>query len=214
MPGSLQVTDTDLLAVVDIQNDFLPGGALAVPEGDDVIPAINRITCIFPHIILTQDWHPENHSSFASSNAGKKPYDTVATEYGEQVLWPDHCVQGTHGAKFHKDLHIPGAQLIIRKGFHKEIDSYSAFVENDRKTPTGLGGYIRERGFKRIFITGLATDFCVQYTALNAIGQGFKAFVIEDACRGIDIGNSLDDAWRNMERAGVTRIAESDLAAP
>lgn len=214
MPGSLQITDTDVLVVVDVQNDFCPGGALGVPEGNTVIPVINRIADIFSHIALTQDWHPENHSSFASLHKGKKPYDTITMEYGEQILWPDHCVQGTFGAKFHKDLHIPGAQLVIRKGFHKEIDSYSAFVENDRKTPTGLGGYFRERGFKRIFITGLATDFCVQYTALDAVGQGFKVFVIEEACRGIDIENSLDDAWRNMEKNGAVRIAESDMVAP
>lgn len=202
----------DILVIVDVQNDFLPGGALAVPSGDEVIPVINRLSRLFPHAILTQDWHPADHLSFASSHEGKKPFDTVEMPYGGQVLWPDHCVQGTEGARLHEKLDVTRAELIIRKGFHREIDSYSAFFENDHKTPTGLAGYLRERRLDRLFIAGLATDFCVKYTALDARRLGFEVYVMEDACRGIDMKGSVAKAWKEMEDAGVLRIKEADVS--
>ena len=186
MNNAHQVSDQDILLVVDIQNDFCPGGGLAVPHGDEVVPVINRVSEQFRHVVLTQDWHPSDHLSFVSGHPGKKPYDTVDVSYGSQILWPDHCIQGTPGAEFHKDLWIPRAELVLRKGYHREIDSYSAFLENDRKTPTGLAGYLRERGFSRVFIAGLAFDFCVRYSAEDARRAGFDVVVIEDACRGID----------------------------
>lgn len=200
----------DALIIVDIQNDFCPGGALAVPEGDKTVPHANRLARCFRHVILTQDWHPAGHRSFASSHPGKKAFDTAEMPYGPQVLWPDHCIQGTAGAEFHPELDIPGAELIIRKGFNRDIDSYSAFYENDRKTPTGLEGYLRERGFGRVFLAGLATDFCVQYSALDARRRGFEVFVVEEACRAIDLNGSLSAAQKAMADAGVkaARIAE------
>ncbi len=194
-----------VLLVVDIQNDFCPQGALAVPQGDQVVPIINRLSRRFAHVILTQDWHCEDHLSFASSHPGKKPRDLIELSYGPQILWPDHCVQGTHGARFRPDLEVENCELIIRKGFHREIDSYSAFFENDRQTPTGLAGYLRERGLARIFIVGLATDFCVAYSAIDARRLGFDVTVIEEACRGIDLDGSLAAAWQQMADAGVTR---------
>jgi nicotinamidase/pyrazinamidase len=183
--------DGDVLIVVDVQNDFCPGGALAVPHGDAVVPIINRLAAKFRNVVLTQDWHPRGHLSFASAHPGKNPYDTIAASYGPQVLWPDHCVQGTPGAALHRGLEIPHAGLVLRKGMDRAIDSYSAFYENDRATPTGLIGYLRERRLERVFVAGLAFDFCVRYTAEDARRENFAVFVIEDACRGIDVGGSV-----------------------
>ena len=199
------------LLIIDVQNDFCPGGALAVPGGDQVMGVINRLGERFAHRVLTQDWHPAGHLSFASSHPGRAPLETTTLAYGEQVLWPDHCVQGTPGAEFHSELEVKGAELILRKGFRREIDSYSAFFENDRATPTGLGAYLRERGFERLCLCGLATDFCVGYSALDARRAGFEVAVIEDACRAIDAGGSLDAAWRQMEEAGVKRVSSKEL---
>jgi len=193
------------LVVVDVQNDFIPGGALAVPQGDEVVPEINRLAARFDDVILTQDWHPRGHASFASSHPGKKPFETVELPYGSQVLWPDHCVQGTAGAAFHPDLNLTKAQLVLRKGRHRDIDSYSAFLEADRETTTGLAGYLKERGFRKLYVCGLATDFCVAWTALDARAAGFDATVIEDACRAIDLDGSLARAWTEMAAAGVKR---------
>jgi nicotinamidase/pyrazinamidase len=193
------------LLVVDVQNDFMPGGALAVPGGDDVVPVINRLVARFEHVVLTQDWHPRRHISFASSHPGKQPFETTRLAYGTQVLWPDHCVQGTSGAVFHPDLDVTKAQLVIRKGHHAGIDSYSAFLEADRKTATGLAGYLRERGFGTLYVCGLATDFCVAWSALDARAAGFEVTVIEDACRAIDLDGSLARAWFDMAAAGVKR---------
>jgi len=202
---------TDCLLVVDIQNDFMPDGALAVPAGDAIVPLVNRIARNFAVVALTQDWHPPGHASFASSHPGRKPYDKIRLPYGEQVLWPDHCVQGSFGAAFHAGLDIPHAQLVIRKGHHKKVDSYSAFLEADRKTKTGLDGYLESRGVKRVFCAGLATDFCVAWSAMDARRFGLQAVVIEDACRAIDTGGSLAAAWRGMQRAGVRRISSASL---
>jgi nicotinamidase/pyrazinamidase len=196
----------DVLLVVDIQNDFCPGGGLSVPAGDEVVPAINRLAARFAHVVLTQDWHPRDHLSFASNHPGKKPYQTVDAAYGPQILWPDHCVQGTLGAEFRADLWIPHAELVLRKGYHREIDSYSAFYENDRKTRTGLAGYLRERGFKRVFLAGLAFDFCVRYSAEDAQRDGFAAIVIEDACRGIDVDGSMRETRELFDRLGIVRV--------
>ena len=193
------------LVVVDLQNDFMPGGALAVPRGDEVVPLINRLAARFDNIVLTQDWHPRGHASFASSHPGKKPFETIELSYGSQVLWPDHCVQGTAGAAFHPDLNLTKAQLVIRKGHHRDIDSYSAFLEADRETTTGLAGYLKERGFRKLYVCGLATDFCVAWTALDARAAGFDTTVIEDACRAIDLDGSLARAWTEMAAAGVKR---------
>ena len=193
------------LLVVDVQNDFCPGGALAVPGGDEVPALINELSRQFAHVILTQDWHPRGHLSFASSHPGAEPYSTIELPYGPQVLWPDHCVQNTPGADFHPGLKVDHCELIIRKGHHREIDSYSAFFENDRTTPTGLAGYLRERGLNRLSIVGLATDFCVAHTAIDARRLGFEATVIDRACRAIDLNGSLEAARRAMEQAGVTR---------
>jgi nicotinamidase/pyrazinamidase len=195
-----------------VQNCFLPGGSLAVKDGDQVIPVINRIAPAFDNVILTQDWHTAEHSSFASSHAGKQPFDTVALSYGPQVLWPDHCVQGTPGAELARDLDIPHAQLVVRKGYRKHVDSYSAFYEADGTTPTGLTGYLRDRALTRVFACGLATDFCVLWSALDARKAGFAASVIEDASRGIDTEGSLARAWRQMQDAGVHRIQSADIA--
>lgn len=207
------MADTDVLVVTDIQNDFCPGGALAVPAGDRIIPIVNRLAQRFAHVVLTQDWHPPGHSSFASSHPGKKPFESIGYSYGRQVLWPNHCVQGTHGAEFHRDLAVPRAELIIRKGFHQDIDSYSAFFENDHKTPTGFAGYLQERGFRRIFLCGLATDFCVRYSAQDACAVGFDATVVTDACGAIDTGGSLQAAKAGFIRAGVTEIIAGELLA-
>jgi len=200
------------LIVVDVQNSFLPGGSLAVKDGDEVVPVINRMAARFDNVVLTQDWHPAGHISFASSHPGKKPFDVVQLDYGAQVLWPEHCVQGSSGAALASDLNVPHAQLVIRKGFHARIDSYSAFREADRKTRTGLASYLRERGIDTVFIAGLATDFCVAWTAIDACEAGLTAYVVEDACRGIDVDGSLAKAWTEMSNAGVRRIRTDDLA--
>ena len=210
--GQITPGDSDVLLVVDVQNDFCPGGALAVPNGDEVVPLINRIAQGFNHVLMTQDWHPPGHRSFASSHPGKQPFETVALPYGRQVLWPDHCVQGSAGAAFHRDLELAKAELVIRKGFNREIDSYSAFYENDRRTPTGLTGYLRTRGFERVFLAGLATDFCVGFSALDAAKEGFEALVVEDACRAIDLEGSLAAARCAMAEAGVKTVAATALA--
>jgi nicotinamidase/pyrazinamidase len=206
----MQIRDDDLLLIIDVQNDFCPRGALAVPDGDTVVPAINRLAERFDHVALTQDWHPSGHSSFATSHPGSAPFETISLPYGQQTLWPDHCVQGTAGAAFHPQLATVRAQLVIRKGFRKEIDSYSAFYENDRRTPTGLAGYLRERGLRRIFMAGLATDYCVHYSAVDARWLGFDTVLIEAGCRAINLAGSLDAAWAAMAEAGVQRV--NDLA--
>lgn len=203
--------DDAALVVVDVQNDFCPGGALAAPDGDAVVAVINRIAPRFSARVLTQDWHPPGHHSFASSHPGRAPFETTELSYGEQVLWPDHCVQGTAGAAFHPDLVTDGADLVLRKGFRREIDSYSAFYENDRRTPTGLTGYLRTRGVSRLFFAGLATDFCVAYSAIDGAREGFETAVVEDGCRGIDLDGSLADAWARMAAAGVARVRAADL---
>jgi nicotinamidase/pyrazinamidase len=184
----------------------MPDGALAVPAGDEVVPVINRLAARFANVVLTQDWHPRDHVSFATSHSGRKPFETIRLPYGEQILWPPHCVQGTHGAELHSALDLPHAQLVIRKGHHRDIDSYSAFLEADRKTATGLAGYLRERGLKKLFLAGLATDFCVLWSSLDARAAGFEVSVIEDACRAIDLQGSLARAWSDMAQAGVRRI--------
>ena len=197
---------TDVFIVVDVQNDFLPGGALAVKNGDEVVAPINALAKKFVNIVQTQDWHTKGHISFASAHGGKKPFETTDLAYGTQVLWPDHCVQGSTGAAFSDKLELPTVQLIIRKGFHPQVDSYSAFLEADKTTRTGLAGYLNERGIKRVFVAGLATDFCVAWTALDARAAGFDVYMIEDASRGIDAMGSLSIALRNMDAAGVKRI--------
>jgi nicotinamidase/pyrazinamidase len=200
--------DRDILIIVDVQNDFCPGGALAVPLGDGIVPAVNRLAAEFAHVVLTQDWHPRGHASFASSHPGKHPFDTINASYGEQILWPDHCVQGTRGAEFHPNLDVPHAELVLRKGFRTAIDSYSAFFENDRHTPTGLVAYLKERRFERVTLCGLATDFCVFYSALDGRQAGFEVTVASDACRGIDMDGSLAQAMRSMNEARVTIIGQ------
>jgi nicotinamidase/pyrazinamidase len=206
----MQIRDDDLLLVIDVQNDFCGGGALAVGDGDAVVPVVNRLGERFRHVVLTQDWHPSGHSSFATSHPGSAPFETISRPYGEQTLWPDHCIQGTPGAAFHPQLATERAELVIRKGFRAEIDSYSAFHENDRRTPTGLAGYLRERGLQRIFLTGLATDYCVYYSAMDARRLGFDTIVVEDGCRAINLAGSLEAAWKAMVEAGVQRV--DDLA--
>ena len=200
--------DRDVLIVVDVQNDFCPGGALAVPLGDEIVPAVNRLAGEFAHVILTQDWHPRGHASFTSSHAGKQPFQTIELAYGQQILWPDHCVQGTQGAAFHSGLDVPHAELVIRKGFRSGIDSYSAFRENDRRTPTGLAGYLKERGLDRVTLCGLATDFCVFYSAIDGREAGFEVKVVTSGCRGIDVDGSLGRALHSMSEAGVTLLPE------
>ena len=204
--------ERSVLIVVDVQNCFLPGGSLAVKDGEQVIPIINRIARAFTNVVMTQDWHTSDHISFASTHPGKKPFETIKLPYGDQVLWPDHCVQGTSSADVSKDISIPHAALIVRKGYHKDVDSYSAFFEADHKTPTGLGGYLNQRGIDKAFVAGLATDFCVAWTAIDARAVGLESYVVEDACRGIDTRGSLAAAWTAMEKAGVKRITSEDLA--
>jgi len=200
------------LIVVDVQNCFVDGGTLPVKGGAQVVPVINKLASAFENIVVTQDWHTPGHASFASTHAGKKPFETTQMPYGTQVLWPDHCVQGSDDAALLKDLKLPTAQLVIRKGFHKDVDSYSAFEEADRKTATGLAAYLKARGVDTVFVTGLATDFCVAWTALDARKLGFNVYVIEDATRGIDLNGSLAAAWKQMTEAGVKRIQSSDIA--
>ena len=212
--GKIKPGAQDVLLVVDVQNCFVPGGNLPVKEGDQIVPLINRLAKAFEHVVLTQDWHTPGHISFASSHAGKKPFETVSLPYGTQVLWPDHCVQGTADANLHPALAIPHAELIIRKGYRKQMDSYSAFYEADSKTPTGLTGYLKDRGLKKVYLVGLATDFCVAWSALDARKAGFDAAVIEDATRGIDAGGSLAKSWQDMTGAGVQRLTSSAIDVP
>ncbi len=210
--GGIAIDATCALIVVDVQNCFVKGGTLAVPDGEQVIPVINRLAPTFQNVVLTQDWHPAGHASFASSHPGRHSFETIRLRYGEQVLWPDHCVQGTPDAGLDANLRVPHAQLILRKGFHRDIDSYSAFREADRTTPTGLTAYLQERGIGRVFIAGLATDFCVASTALDARAAGFECYVLEDACRAIDLNGSLDRAWATMLASGVKRIRSEEIA--
>jgi nicotinamidase/pyrazinamidase len=209
----MHITPQDVLVVVDVQNDFCPGGALAVADGDAVIELIHRIAPQFEHVVLTQDWHPLGHSSFASSYAGKRPFEQVELSYGVQTIWPDHCVQGSKGAEFHPSLHLPQAELILRKGFRPQVDSYSAFFENDRTTPTGLFGYLKERKFTRVFLAGLAYDYCVGYSALDARRLGLPAVVIRDACRAIGLDNSVEKIESEFVGAGVTLVNAAELVA-
>ncbi len=213
MPGPLTklVSPDDLLLVVDVQRDFCPGGQLAVLGGDSVVPIINSLATHFEHVVLTQDWHPKNHTSFASTHRGKRTYETVCMPYGEQTLWPDHCVQNTPGAALHPDLDVDHAELILRKGFHREIDSYSAFMENDKQTQTGLAGYLRERGLRRLFLAGLAYDYCVRFSAVDAVRAGFSVFVVEDACRAIDLQNSVGETNREFAEFGIQRIMSANF---
>jgi nicotinamidase/pyrazinamidase len=211
MSDMIAITDQDVLLVVDIQNDFCPTGRLGVPAGDQVVPLVNRIAEKFRHVVLTQDWHPVGHLSFASSHRGRQPYETIAAPYGPQVLWPDHCVQGTPGAAFHRDLRIVHAEMILRKGFRRAVDSYSAFYENDHTTPTGLTGYLRERGLTRVFLAGLAFDFCVRYSAEDAHRNGFSVVVVEDACRGIDVEGSMAATRKALGAQGTTIVATGDF---
>jgi nicotinamidase/pyrazinamidase len=206
---------SSVLIIVDVQNDFCPGGALAVPGGDEVVPVINALARRFDNVVLTQDWHPAGHVSFATSHAGKSPFDLIELPYGLQVLWPEHCVQGTTGAAFHARLDVPHAQMIVRKGHRRTVDSYTGFLEADRATPTGLGGYLKERGLTQAYVAGLAIDFCVAWTALDARRLGLEATVIEDACRGIDAptvpGGTLAKAWADMNAAGVGRVTSERI---
>jgi nicotinamidase/pyrazinamidase len=212
MTGIALARERDVLLVVDLQNDFCPGGALAVPRGDEVVPIVNGLSRRFRHVLLTQDWHPPHHGSFASSHPGHQPYQVIRLPYGPQVLWPDHCIQGTPGAAFRSDLEIPHAQLIIRKGYRREIDSYSAFFENDHRTPTGLAGYLRERGLSRVFLAGLAFDFCVRWSAEDAHDSGFEVVVIEDACRGIDVEGSMAETRRFLSERSIPVVASAGVA--
>ncbi len=211
MRDAISVRSDDVLLVVDAQNDFCPGGNLAVPQGNEIIPALNHLAQSFANVVLTQDWHPAGHASFASSHPGRKAYDRIELAYGMQVLWPDHCVQASAGAAFRADLAIPHAALILRKGFHRGIDSYSAFYENDRATSTGLAGYLRARGLTRLFIAGLAFDFCVRYSAEDACAAGYPTFVVGDACRGIDLDDSMQKAREAMAASGAQLITSGDL---
>ena len=211
--GQLKPDAKSALIVVDVQNCFVTGGNLPVKQGEAVVPVINKLATAFTNIIVTQDWHTPGHASFASSYPGKKPFETTTLKYGTQVLWPDHCVQGSEDAALHKDLKLPTAQLIIRKGFNKGVDSYSAFEEADHKTVTGLAGYLKARGIKTVYVVGLATDFCVGWTAIDARKAGFETYVIEDACRAIDLNGSLAAAWKQMTAKGVKRIQSGDIAA-
>jgi len=212
MTDSFEITDrfdigeSDVLLVVDVQNDFCPGGALAVARGDEVVPTINRLAARFRHVVLTQDWHPAGHQSFAGSHPGRKPFEVIEVAYGPQILWPEHCVQGTRGAEFRADLAVPHAQLVLRKGYHRAIDSYSAFYENDRRTPTGLSAYLRERGFTRVFLAGLALDFCVRFSAEDAAREGFAVVVVEDACRAIDVDGSLAATRASFAALGISCV--------
>lgn len=205
------LTPSDVLLVIDLQNDFCPGGALAVPEGDEIVPLVNRLAQRFEHVILTQDWHPRRHISFASSHPGTRPFDTIEVAYGTQTLWPDHCVQGTPGADLHPSLNVPHAELILRKGFRREIDSYSAFLEDDHKTATGLAGYLRERGLKRLFLCGLAYDFCVRYSAIDGAAAGFECIVIEDATRAVNLPQSVEMTNEDFKTRGIVRMESVQL---
>jgi nicotinamidase/pyrazinamidase len=211
MPSAITISDQDVLLVVDLQADFMPGGALAVEDGDAIVPLINTLAGRFAHVVVTQDWHPAGHASFASVHEDAAAFDTKRLDYGDQTLWPDHCVQGTAGAELHPDVALDLAFLILRKGMHRGVDSYSAFVEADGRTTTGLAAMLKARGIKRIFACGLATDYCVAFSALDARAAGFGAFVIEDACRAIDANHSLDAAWARMNAAEVWRIQSREI---
>lgn len=212
MPGALSLNDkSDCLLIIDVQNDFCSGGALEVPKGEEVVPLVNQLSKAFTNLVLTQDWHPADHSSFAANHSGGAPFTAIDLDYGPQTLWPDHCVQGSAGADFHSDLVTHGAQLVIRKGFRSGIDSYSAFYENDKTTSTGLSGYLKSRGVSRVFLCGLATDFCVFYSALDALEEGFETYLLDDACRGIDLDGSLDVAYSDMRARGVTFVKSTEL---
>lgn len=202
-PNGRYLDDDCALIIIDLQNDFCPGGALAVPKGDEIVPLVNRLAAEFPHVVLTQDWHPSGHLSFASAHPGRQPFEVIELDYGTQVLWPDHCVQGTRGAEFHPALEVAKAELVLRKGFRKAIDSYSAFCENDRRTPTGLAGYLRERQIRRLWLCGLATDYCVAYSAIDGRAAGFETTVLLAACRAIDQAGSLELGIRTMQQSGV-----------
>ena len=206
-----KLDDATVLIIVDAQYGFMPGGGLAVADGDAVVPVVNRIAPRFANVVLTQDWHPADHISFAANHPGRAPFETITLPYGEQVLWPTHCVQGTRDAALHDDLRVPQAQLIIRKGFHRDVDSYSAFMEADRRTSTGLAAYLKARGITKLYLCGLATDYCVAWSALDARAAGFEATVIEDACRAIDLNGSLARAWADMAAAGVGRVQSTDI---
>ena len=207
----MPISSRAALLVIDVQNDFIPGGQLPVPEGDHIVPLINRLARQFKQVVIAQDWHPAGHASFASSHPGHQPYDVIELPYGEQTLWPEHCVQATPGAELHPRLDLPHAQLIIRKGCNPDIDSYSAFLEADRRTTTGLSGYLKERGIDTVYMVGLALDFCVMYSALDARAAGFNAFVVLDACRAIDMNGSLAAAIDRMQGAGVGLIQSTEL---
>ena len=211
MPPELKIAPTDALLVIDVQNDFCPGGQLAVASGDEVVPIIQRISPLFDHVILTQDWHTPSHKSFASAHPNKQPFEQIELSYGLQTLWPDHCIQGSPGAKFHPDLKLTQAELILRKGFRPEIDSYSAFFENDRSTPTGLAGYLRERGLIRVFLAGLAYDYCVGFSALDARRLGLPAVILRDACRAIDLNGSVARMESEFAAVGVEIIESASL---
>ena len=214
MADTVPIGERDVLLVVDVQNDFCPGGRLAVPCGDEVVPLINQLAARFEHVVLTQDWHPPRHISFASSHPGKKPFETTRLPYGTQVLWPDHCVQGTYGAELRSNLRIPHAELVLRKGYHRTIDSYSAFYENDGTTHTGLAGYLRERGLTRVFLAGLAFDFCVRYSAEDAHREGFDVLVVEDCCRAINVEGSEETTRQKLRSLGIRLLsAPSVLSA-
>ena len=207
----MPISSRTALLVIDVQNDFIPGGSLPVPEGERIVPLINQLALQFQQVVIAQDWHPRGHASFASSHPGRQPYDVIQLPYGEQTLWPDHCVQASAGAEFHPELDLPHAQLVIRKGCNPDIDSYSAFLEADRRTTTGLAGYLSERGIDTIYMVGLALDFCVMYSALDARAAGFNAIVVLDACRAIDLNGSLAAAIERMQVAGVKLIQSTDL---
>ncbi len=204
---------TDCLVVVDLQNDFCAGGSLEVPDGDAVVPVINGLARKFANVVLTQDWHPEGHLSFASAHPGRSPHEVVDFPYGPQTLWPDHCVQGTRGAAFHPDLQIPQAMLVVRKGLRREIDSYSAFFENDKTTPTGLNGYLRERGVRRVFVAGLALDFCVRFTVEDAVRLDYETVLVTDACRAVAVAGSDAAAEKSFETLGVVRSTVGEVSA-
>lgn len=214
MNGEFHIASRDVLIVTDVQNDFCSGGRLAVPHGEEIVPLVNRLARHFEHAILTQDWHPPGHLSFASSHPGRVAYDMIEAAYGPQQLWPDHCVQGTAGAEFHPELDIPHAELVLRKGYHRTIDSYSAFRENDRKTMTGLASYLRERGLSRVFIVGLAFDFCVRYSAEDAALEGFDVVVIEDGCRSIDVSGSAEATRARLKALRISCLPASRIIAP
>src|SRR6202789_2598654 len=211
MPSAISINDRDVLLAIDLQADFMPGGALAVERGEEIVPLVNRLAACFDNVVVTQDWHPTPHVSFATSHEGAKPFDTKRLHYGDQTLWPEHCVQDTAGAALHPELALDRAFLILRKGMHSAVDSYSAFVEADGQTTTGLAALLKARGIRRIFACGLATDFCVAHSALDARNAGFETFVIEDACRAIDANNSLDEAWARMNAAEVWRVQSAEI---